>query len=785
MGGWRAPGLRAASLRAAAILIVAGQAAAQPSGRPLGDLPAAELPPVLVVAPSPLPTSVGGVPPDRLPYLSRSISAASLERGSGRADLPGALERELGAVTVNEAQSNPFQPDFQFRGFTASPLLGTPQGLAVYQDGVRINEAFGDALHWDLIPENAIRRVELVGSNPVFGLNAIGGALSLQMKDGFTAPGARLQALGGSFGRRSLGGEYGVQAGSVAAYVAAEGLGDDGWRRQSPSRLRRLHADLGFRGERAELHLSLTAGRNRLVGNGPVPVELLAADRRALFTYPDRTVNDLTMLSARANYAFSSTLAAQTLAYVRRFRQGTFNADIADFEACAEGDGLCTDGGAALAGVSGRALPAGLPGGAPAGVLNRTSTRTTGAGGAAQLTSTASVLGRGNTFAAGLAFDRAETEFAAGTELGALVADRTVSGLGEEIAQPDGSIAPVRLRTTNTYWGLYATDTLELTPRLALTGSGRLNLAELALDDRIGTALDGTHRFTRLNLSGGATYRLAEGVTAYANYAEASRAPTPEELSCADPLRPCALGAFFLSDPALKQVVSRTVEAGLRGEQATPWGPGRLAWTLGLFRAALENDILNVASDIQGRGYFRNAGATRRQGLEAGAVLTTGRARLALNYAFVDATFQDDQRLSSPNNPLAAPDGTIAVGRSSRLPGVPQHRLRLNADLRLTEAWTLGGTLSHTSGQYLRGDEANLLPKLGGHTLLGLRSIVRIGPGVEVFALATNLLNQRYASFGTLYNVETARAAGLALNDPRSVSPGAPRAVFGGLRVTF
>ena len=767
---------RALALRALLLTLVAGPAAGQP----------VELPPVVVVAPAPLASSIGGVASDRLPYLVRSFAAEALERGGGRVDLPGALERELGAVSSNEAQSNPFQPDFQFRGFAASPLLGTPQGLAVYQDGVRINEAFGDALHWDLIPENAIRRVDLVGSNPVFGLNAIGGALALQMKDGFTAPGARVQALGGSFGRRSVGGEYGVRVGNVAAYLATEGLEEDGWRRRSPSRLRRLYADLGFRGERAELHLSLTAGRSRLVGNGPVPVELLAADRRALFTYPDRTVNDLTMLSARANYSFSDTLSAQALGYVRRFRQSTFNADIAEFEGCAEDGLLCTEGGSPVIGrASGQALAAGLLGSAPAGALNRTFTRTTGAGGAAQLTSTATVFGRGNTLAAGVAFDRAETEFGAGTELGTLTADRSVSGLGEEIAQPDGSIAPVRLRTTNAYWGLYATDTLELTERLALTAGARLNIADVELRDRIGTSLDGTHRFTRLNLSGGATYRLAAGLTAYANYAEANRAPSPAELSCADPLRPCALGAFFLSDPPLRQVVSRTVEAGLRGGQPAPWGLGRLTWVVGLFRAELENDILNVASDIQGRGYFRNAGATRRQGIEANAVLSNEQYRLALDYAFVDATFGDDLRLSSPNNPLADSDGTIAVRRGSQVPGVPRHRLRLNADVKLAPWWALGGTLSYTSGQYLRGDEANLLPKLGGYTLLGLRSAIRVGPGVEVFALATNLLNQRYASFGTLFNVETAREAGLDLRDARSVSPGTSRAVFGGVRIAF
>jgi iron complex outermembrane recepter protein len=180
------------------VLAWAGTAVAQPANQ-VPAPPAGELPPIIVVAPAPLPSPYG-VPRDRLPYFTRSFGAEELTRGTGRADLPGTLELELGGLSRNEAQANPFQPDIQFRGFVASPLLGMPQGLAVYQDGVRINEALGDALHWDLIPEFAIRRADLLPSNPIFGLNAIGGALSLQMRDGFSAPGARLRFLSGSFG---------------------------------------------------------------------------------------------------------------------------------------------------------------------------------------------------------------------------------------------------------------------------------------------------------------------------------------------------------------------------------------------------------------------------------------------------------------------------------------------------------------------------------------------------------------------------------------------------------
>ena len=100
------------------------------------------------------------------------------------------MNNNLIGVSVNETQNNPYQPDVLFRGFTASPLLGTPQGLSVFQDGVRVNEPFGDAVNWDLIPVNAIADMILIpGSNPVFGLNTLGGSLSVTTKNGRTHKG--------------------------------------------------------------------------------------------------------------------------------------------------------------------------------------------------------------------------------------------------------------------------------------------------------------------------------------------------------------------------------------------------------------------------------------------------------------------------------------------------------------------------------------------------------------------------------------------------------------------
>lgn len=747
--------------------------------------PVATLPTVEAVGTTPL--AAGGVPRDRIPGNTRSLSAADLSR-EGRPDLVDSLVRLSAGVAVNDAQGNPFAPDVTYRGFTASPLVGTPQGLAVYQNGVRINEAFGDTVNWDLIPEIAIRSVDLVGSNPLFGLNAIGGALSLRMKTGFDSSGGQVNLSGGSFGRVAFGAEYGKQVGNAAAYLAVEAASEDGWRRYSPSRLRRLYGDIGVRSERATLNLSIGAGSNALSGNGPSPVQILSGNRRDVFTWPDRTYNRMNTVQLRGTYELAPAWSLEANAYVRSFRQRTLNADIAEAEACETpglDDLLCFEDGPPLRTTAGGTVPADLLGDGVPGAVNRTGTNTLGTGGGAQIVSTEPILGRPARVVFGASYDHSDTDFRGTSEFGTVTADRTVTSSGLVLDEPSAGVAPVSLKTTTAYWGLFGTGTIELASRLHATIGGRFNTARIELRDRIGTALNGDHDYSRFNPAAGLTWRFHDRATAYAGYAEANRAPTPAELSCADPLLPCTLGAFFLSDPPLKQVVSRTWEAGLRGTLPPAWLGGRTTWNIGLFHSDLADDILLVQSEIQGRGYFRNAGDTRRQGIEAGLTWRTERLAVGLDYALVDATFRTAQRLPSPNHPAADADGAIPVEKGDRLPGIPRHRLRLDGEWYATEAWRIGGTLVFNGEQVLRGDEANLLKPIAGYALVNLRTALTITRGVELYGIIRNLFDTRYASFGTLYDLDAAAALNPALSDPRTVTPGLPRAVYGGLRFTF
>ena len=154
------------------------------------------------------------------------------------------------------------------------------------------------------------------------------------------------------------------------------------------------------------------------------------------------------------------------------------------------------------------------------------------------------------------------------------------------------------LLSTATYTGLFATDTFDITPRLALTAGGRFNVAQINLEDQLGGALSSDNRFSRFNPVVGATFKIVSNVTAYGGYSEANRAPTPLELGCSNPARPCLIDSFLISDPPLKQVVARTVEAGLRGNFGLGSAKDELRWNVGVFRTLNTDDIINVASTI-------------------------------------------------------------------------------------------------------------------------------------------------------------------------------------------
>lgn len=741
------------------------------------------LPPVEVIAATPLLGS--GVDRNKVPAQTQVLTNRDITR-DGNADALRALNETVPGVTLDAAAGNPLQPSLFYHGFEASPLPGNPQGLAVYVNGARFNQAFGDTVNWDLIPSLAIERMNLVGSNPVFGLNALGGALSVQMKNGFSYHGTELDLLGGSFAKYQGELQYGVQRGNVATYVAASGLHEGGWRDLQSSDLGNFYGDLGWQGERGEVHVNLTAAQTRLNGPGTSPVQLLAVDPAAQFTAPNLITNKYTQLNVSGAYDVSDRTSVQTNLYYDYLLQKVYNGNVPNVAPCDDGSGfLCEMPGLFATDRDGNPIPDFLNGG-PYSELDQQSTNTNGYGASLQATNHQELLGHHNQLVAGFSFDGAQTLFGASTQIGGLsLEDRVFAGPGITLDQADGSIAPVRVAVANAYYGAFFTDTVDFTPQLSGNVAGRFNFAQIDLADQLGGGLTGNHSYSRFNPSGGLTYKILPGLNVYASYADANRAPTPAELSCASAASPCSLANFFVGDPNLQQVVSHTIEAGLRGE-FQPFAGATASSDLAYYHSALDNDILFVNSPIQGRAFFQNVGSSLRQGVDLDFKLKTDRLLAWIAYSYIDATFQSGFTESSENNPGADANGNIQIQPGDHLPGIPANQFKLGVDYKVTEAWTVGGTGIAAAGQFLFGDEANLTPKTPPYFVLNLHTSYQVTKNLQLFGLIENAFNATYYTFGTFSptsSVPIVQAPGAA--DPRSYSPAAPIAVTVGVRATF
>ena len=685
-------------------------------------------------------------------------------------------------------------------------------------NGIRFNEAFGDTVNWDLIPTNAIERADVWTNNPVFGLNALGGAVNLQMKNGFTYSGRQGELRGGSFGRIASEAQYGEKFGDTAIYLAAQGLRDGGWRFRSPAKAGRGIADFGWRDDRVELHLFGAAAVSSFGGAAATPIDLLNQDDRAVYTTPQTTRNSMALAALNGKLSVTGTFQLQSNLYVRGFRQNHTDGNPADIEQCSRNASpqfqgrLCLEDDGfprpnpvttafrdqfAILDQFDRTIP--CPPGTtcndvPYGTIDRTATKATTTGLALQATSTDRLFGYKNHFLAGGSIDHGSTNFTSSSELGYLYPNLVVAmnpaipGSGATIHTLGGfGYGPVDVNTRNTYYGLYTLNTLDVTERLSATAGGRLNIAAIGLSDRLGTSpdLNGNHKFTRVNPVTGLTYKLTPSLTAFGGYSEANRAPTPVELACANPVRPCLLENSLVADPPLKQVVARTFEIGLRDRLR--FDETSLEWQTSLFRTNTHDDIISIASTIQGRGYFQNVPGTRRQGAEASLKYQAGPWQAYGGFSFLDATYQFTGDLPSPNNPMANPEGNVHVVPGKQIPGLPAYQAKMGFQYRPTPRWALGADLFVVGNRFFVGDDANQNLKLPGYWLVNLHASYQVTEQVQLFGLVNNLFDKRYALFGAYFDPEAVENVGLpvVLNDRRTEVLGPPLAIYGGVRVTF
>lgn len=674
---------------------------------------ALELPTVNIIGTTPLPglgTPTRDVPANVQVYTSKDLA------GQGQTNITDYLEQNPNGIVTNAAQGNPFQPDINFRGFSASPLLGTPQGVSIFQDGVRVNEPFGDVVNWDLIPQSAIASIQLIpGSNPAFGLNTLGGAVSVYTKSGAEYPGGDIQLSGGSFGRRNAEFEWGGARGPLDYFLTGNIFDDNGWAQHNPSKVRQYFGKVGYQTEKSDLDLSFTGADNTLQGTQTLPLSFLDNIRQA-YTFPDQNHNKLAFVTVKGSHFLSDNALLGGNFYSRHYQNGAVSSNVNDnFDA----DGIQATNDAS-------------------GIDQK------GYGGGLQLVLTNHPLGRKNQLTLGATGDIASARFTQTSQDAEFTADRNTIGIDNYTLQTDAD-------TRTHYYGAYIADTFNLSSLWTLTASGRYNYAQVRIADRTGEApaLNGESSFSRFNPAIGVNFNPTPNLTAYASYNEGMRAPTAIELTCADPNAPCKLPNDFLADPPLHEVVSKTVEVGARGTL------GKLTrWSASIYRTRLENDIEFISSGAgaTNAGYFANVGNTRRQGVELGLETNLNPVTLTVRYTFLDATFQSSFSESSPSNSSADQAGVIEVAPGDRIPANPRHVLKIRADWAVTSRLFVGVNLLTSAGSYARGDEDNQDSngQLPGYTVVNLDGRCLVSRNFAVFARVNNVLDRRYSNFGVV-----------------------------------
>ena len=773
----------------------------------------------------------------------QTATAADVAK-SGALDLADFMNRRLNGVFINEMQSNPFQPDVNFRGYTASPLLGTPQGISVYLDGMRQNQPFGDVVSWDLIPKIAISDVELVpGSDPLFGLNTLGGAISIQTKNGVTNPGLDGTLTYGSSGRKAVQAEWGGgKATGFNWFLAANAFHESGWRLDSPSDVRQGFARLGWRTPKTDLALTMSYAYNTLIGNGLQDYRLLQNNYSSVYSIPDSTANRAPAFNFIARHAFTNALTFSGNAWFRNIRtegiDANFNTDVLGgpiYQPTPQEQMVLTAAGYTGFPTSGADItntpfpkwpciaealtPNGNTDGTCNGVNIFSKEVQNEYGFSGQITwNTASKIGR-NQFAVGTTFDRGSVDFTQNTGYGFVNPNYSITTVP---AWQDGASVNLHGRTPN--WSLYFTDTLTLFKTVNLTVSGRYNHFRIDNFDRLDPipgpgSLDGNYLYERFNPAVGLTWSPIPSLNAYARYSQGSRAPTSIELGCADPNNPCALPNALDADPPLQQVVTATWEAGLRGKPEISFLPN-LNWNVGAFRADNRNDILFVSSVVLGTGYFQNFAKTRREGVDADVNGRFGRVTWGLDWTLLSATYQSTETVDgSANNTSDSAlsgypglSGNIYIHPGNRIPLIPKQTGKAYLDYQATSKLAFDLNEVAVSSSYARGNENNAYKADGvyylgpgvspGYAITHFRAHYDLTKRLQLALQIDNLFNSKYYTAAQLANTaltsqgafqsnpfpayESGPFAGSApVPSATFFSPGAPRRAWVELKVRF
>lgn len=627
----------------------------------------------------------------RTPARVDAIDLGGATPGPARA--ADALSR-LPGISLTNDQGSRAQPTVEFRGFTLSPVTGVPQGVSVFLDGVRVNEPDAQEVNFDLLPTDAIDRMELLrGPSAIFGKNTLGGALTLSTIRGGATPHVVLTGETGSFGEAGIhllasGARAGVD-GTLSARTTRE----DGYQAKSGSTARQIFGTVGRKADARDLALSLLYANDKVYEAGSLPESWISVDRRANYSAGDFFHPEVIQLALRGARTLNQATLRGNL-FTRRNATEQFNVNAQDPDTRAFVKNQSTG---ATAELEVPAMLAGLPLGLSLG------------GEYARTNVSYRVFDEPNVAAPDVPPD----------------CDAR-SGLCED-ARVNGDDA-----------AMFAQAILQITDRVSLLAAARGDAVDVPFRDLRDRDNDGDNTFWHLSPKMGMTYVSGNGTRVYASVGSGFRAPAALELACASPSAPCPLPFSLGADPPLKPVVVWNSEIG------ADWKPNRTASLhLSAFQTRARDEIV-FASSQTAAGYFENIGRTLRTGIEtSGDVVLLDGLTVFGSYAFLKATYQSSVVLSS------VLDSNV-VQSGDQLALTPRHVA--NMGVRSTHAFqsmVLDATVSAhlVSSQFLRGDEANRAKPLPGYAVANLQiSLERAH--ARVTASVDNLLNHRYAVFG-------------------------------------
>ncbi len=562
------------------------------------------------------------------------------------------LNNNSSSVTINEVGGNPWQPEIRFRGYTAGSILGNEQGLSVYVDGVRQNQPFSDVVLWDTLPQFAFSGSQVVpGTNPIYGLNTLGGAMAFQTKSGHSFNKSRTSFTAGSWDRQISLFEHGGTYGAFDFYAGYQYTKEDGWRDYSPSHLNQYFTKLGWEDESTRAEISYTGADNKLIGNGLAPKYLLGNDNEGINTVPDETKNMFGQVNMAISHFFNDETMLSANLFWKRSDRATWNGD-AEIEISADDNvsevGLSSIGGKSVAifkyddadlidGISGE---------------NRTTdTKQDLYGMSAQMTFTQPVYGYDNNLVTGINLETSLIKFQqdAYEDATLLTSRKLVKGSGDYENQ-------TKLTGRTNTFGVYAVDTISFNEYWHLTGGVRYNYQEVDNTDKRADQGDGslteTQSWSRVNPTIGLTYKYSNNFSTYASYGESNRAPTSIELGCSNPAIACLLPTQMADDPPLDDVVAKTYEWGYRGKTKL------LEYSGAVFSSLNFDDLQFVNTNAQnGLGYFDNIGKTSRKGLD---MTVSGKTLMGISgtegfswsasYSYLRAEYESDFALVSDAN---------------------------------------------------------------------------------------------------------------------------------------